>query len=171
MGFQDAIKQGIEIIKLNREAYRRVATDPEAFTQALIITVIAGIASWLCPLGFTPWGIILDPLRALLGLFIGAALLHFVATVLGGNGDYMALVRVLGVGRVLGWVLIIPVLGWIANLWGLVIAVLAVEEIYGLDRSKAILSVILPFVILIGLGLILAVLIGFASLGAFMFGF
>ncbi|MCK4306139.1 MAG: YIP1 family protein [Candidatus Eisenbacteria sp.] len=169
MGFQDAVKKGIEIVKLNREAYREVASEPAAFTQALIITGLAGVAMWLCPVAFTAWGVITGPLKALLALFIGTAILHFVAILLGGKGDFMALIRVLGVGRVLGWAAIIPVLGWIVNLWSLVMAVVAVEEIYGLDRTKAIMSVVLPFAVLFVLWIVMMLLVGFASMGALLF--
>jgi hypothetical protein len=33
----------------------------------------------------------------------------------------------------------------VAQLWSLVIAVVAVEELYGLDRAKAVLTVLIPF--------------------------
>lgn len=168
MGFQDAVKKGVEIVKLNRGVYQEVATAPEAFTQGLIITALAGVAMWLCPLGFSGWGVILGPLKALLLLFVGAAILHFVAALLGGQGDYMSLLRILGVGNVLGWVMIIPVLGWIVYLWSLVIAVVAVEEIYKLDRTKAILCVIMPAIVLIVAGFIVMLIAGFTFLGFMM---
>ena len=37
--------------------------------------------------------------------------------------------------------------GWLAGLWLLVPSVLAVERIYGLDRAKAIISVLAPVVL------------------------
>jgi len=169
MGFQDAVKKGIELVKLNRAAYKEVAVEPDAFTQGLIITALAGIAMWLSPVGFTGWGIILGPIKALIGLFVGTLILHALATLFGGKGDYMDLLRVLGVGRVLGWLFIIPVLGALANLWALVMAVVAIEEIHQLDRTKAILCVVLPFAVVMILGFLLMAILGFASLGAFLF--
>ncbi len=170
MGFQDAIKKGIEIAKLNRETCREVASNPEAFTQGLIITVLAGVAMWLSPASFTPWGILRYPLFAVLGLFIGGGILHFIAILLGGQGDYMALIRVLGVGRVVGWIRIIPWLGTVVDLvWSLVIAVVVMEELYGLDRFKAVLCVLIPFAVIAALGFIMIVVAGLATLGTFFF--
>jgi hypothetical protein len=163
MQFSEAVKSGIEIVKLNRAIYRKVAETPEAFSQALIIAALVGIASWLSPPSFAIHGIILGPLWALIGLFVGSAILHFVATLFGGKGQYMPLLRVLGIGRVLGWVRLIPVIGAIVDLWSLVIAVVALEELYGLDRTKAILTVIIPAAVLLVLGLIALALLTHAN--------
>ena len=170
MQFSEAVKSGIEIVKLNRAIYRKVSETPEAFSQALIITALVGIASWLSPPSFAIHGIILGPLWALIGLFVGSAILHFVATLFGGKGQYMPLLRVLGIGRVLGWVRLIPVIGGIVDLWSLVIAVVALEELYGLDRTKAILTVVIPAAVLLVVGLI-ALAFQFAALGFLTRGF
>ncbi len=170
MGFQDAVKKGVEIVKLNRAAYREVALDPEAFAQALLITVLVGVAIALSPPSFAFWHLFLWPVRALAGLFIGTAILHFVATIFGGRGDYMVLLRVVGVGNVVGWARVIPFLGVIVQLWSIVIAVVALEELYQLDRTKAILCVVIPAAAILVLGGILMMFISFAALGAFFLG-
>jgi len=148
MRFQTALKQGFEIVKLNRAAMQHVSTIPEAFTQALIITALAGVASLLTPHGFTPLGWMWNnPIAAVIKLFIFSAILHFMATVLGHQGDFMALFRVLGLGRVLGVVLIVPFIGGVVNgIWGLVIAVIALEELYQMERMKAVLCLIAPII-------------------------
>lgn len=169
MGFQEAVKKGWEMIKLNRVAYREVAAEPEIFNQAILITALAGLASALNPMGvFHFWEIIANPIRAILGLFIGAGILHFVANLMGGRGDFMAFFRVLGVGRVLGFALLLPALGPIINLWFFPMAVLAVEEIYGFERNRAILCVLLPFAAIFALLFIIAIFAGVAALGGFM---
>ncbi|MBD3235075.1 MAG: hypothetical protein GF330_00025 [Candidatus Eisenbacteria bacterium] len=170
MQFSDAIKRGIEIVKLNRETVRQVAADAEAFAPALLITALVGIAMWISPPSFAIHGIVTLPLLALVGLFLGSAILHFIAHLLGGHGDYMALLRVLGTGRVLGWVRLIPILGPLADLWTLVIAVVALEELYGLDRGKAVLTVAIPVAVLVVLGLI-GLIFGAMVLGVFVAGF
>jgi hypothetical protein len=170
MQFSQAIRSGYEIVRLNRVAMRQVASDPSAFAPALLITALVGIAMWISPPHFTVHGIITLPLFSLVVLFVGAGVLHFMAHLFGGSGEFMALLRVLGVGRVLGWLRLIPIIGPIADLWSLVIAVVAVEELYGLDRMKAILTVAIPVGVVVILSFI-ALLFGAVVLGVFMAGF
>ncbi len=170
MRFQEALKQGFEIVKLNRVSIQYVATVPEAFTQALIIAALAGVAACLTPHNFTAMGFMWNnPIAAVIKLFVFSAILHFVASMLGHDGDFMALFRVLGLGRVLGIVLIIPGLGALVNsVWGFVIAVVALEELYGLERMKAVLCLLAP---MIAFGIISAVsgIINFVFLGSMCF--
>src|SRR5690606_14414128 len=102
MRFLDAIKEGVEIVKLNREAIRRVAAEPEAFSMGIIITALQGIAAWLEPTSLRAWELFTNPPLAIFWLFVFTAVLHFVALLLGGRGEYMALLRVAGVAHVLG---------------------------------------------------------------------
>jgi len=150
MGFGDAVGHGVEVIRLKRSAYHNVAADPLALAPSLMITALAGIAMWLAPPHYPILGILTSPLLSLALLFIGVTVLHFVASVL-------------------GWAQIVPFLGSIVQLWSLAISVVAMEELYGLDRSKAILSVLIPAV-----GLLVLSLIGFlfqlALLGGSMAG-
>jgi len=169
MGFGEAVRHGIEVIKLNRAAYREVAADPLAFTPALLITALAGVAMWLAPPHYPILGIVTGPLISLLGLFVAVAILHFVATLMGGRGEYMVLLRVFGVGRMLGWVQIVPIVSGVVQLWSLVMAVVAVEELYGLDRNKSILTVLIPAAGLLLLSLIMA-MFQLALLGGLMTG-
>lgn len=163
MQFSEALRSGIEIVKLNRTAIRQTADDPRAFSPAVLITALVGIAMWLSP-PLRIHGIVTGPLWALACLFAGAAVLHFMAVLLGGHGQYMGLLRALGVGRVLGWARLIPVVGTIVDLWSLVIAVVALEELYGLDRTMAILAVVIPAAVMLVLGL-LAFLFGLMAAG------
>jgi hypothetical protein len=169
MGFGSTVRRGVEIVKLDRAAYREVAADPLAFTPALTITALAGLAMWLAPPHWPVLGILTGPLISLASLFLAATVLHFVATLLGGHGEYFVLLRVFGAGQVLGWLQIVPVVGGVTQLWSLVIASVAVREVYGLDRSKAILTVLIPFTGLLLLSLI-SVLMRFALLGGLMMG-
>jgi len=157
MGFRDAVRRGIRIVKLERAAYREVAADPQALTQALVIAGLAGIASWLAPPSFRLGGVILGPLGALLGLFVMAGVLHFAAVLFGGRGDYLTLVRVWGTGWIVSWALIVPWLGMVVSLWGLVVACVALEELYGLDRPRAVIAVLIPVAAAALLGLILII--------------
>jgi len=84
--------------------------------------------------------------RTLAAFLAGSAIVHFMATLFGGRGDLLSFARVWGTGWVIGWAAIIPWLGGLAAIvWSVVVAVVAVEENYALDRSRAILAVLVPF--------------------------
>lgn len=169
MGFTEAVRRGVRIVKLERPVYREVASDPHAFTPAMLIVALAGLAAWLAPPSYAPFGIILSPIGMLLLFAVGAALVHFMAILFGGQGDLLTLARVWGTGWVIGWATVVPVLGTLVlAVWSVVMGVVAVEEIYGLDRSRAILTLLVPFSALLLLGLILglsiALITGFKGL-------
>jgi len=172
MTFREAVRKGIEIVKLNRATIREVAERPEAFSPALMITIVAGLALWLYPLHLALHGIITGPLLALALLFLSGAVLHFVAILLNGRGEYLTLLRTWGLARVLGWVWAIPFVGALLDLWSFVVAVVVLEELYGLHRTQAILAVVVPAMALLLLTAILffnlVVLGGLLSLGRFL---
>ncbi len=171
MRLLDAIKEGVEIVKLNREAIRRVAAEPEAFSMGIIITALQGIAAWLEPTSCKAWELFTNPPLAIFWLFVFSAIFHFVALLLGGRGDYMALLRVAGVGHVLGWVLIVPWLGKLACLlWSPVVAVVVLQEVYRLDQFKAIMCVVLPVMVFVFLGVVLVTAFFSLTTLSFLFG-
>jgi len=171
MRLVDAIREGVEIVRLDREAVRRVAADPEAFSMGIIITAIMGLAAWLEPTTHRSWELFTAPIAALFWLFVSTAIFHFAALLLGGRGDYMTLLRVFGVGRVLGWLLIIPWLGKLVfSIWTLAIAVVAVGEVHGLDQFKSILCIVLPALALLFLTFIFVTLFVSLTTLSFLFG-
>jgi len=72
---------------------------------------------------------------------------------------------------VLGWLWVIPFVGLVIDLWSFVVAVVVLEELYGLKRTQAVLAVALPLLALFVLTAIflfnLVVLGGLLSLGRF----
>ena len=99
-------------------------------------------------------GIITIPVFFLIGSFI----VHLLATVLGGQGDYGKLAYLMAtyqapitiVGAVLG---LIPFLGGcvaaLLGIYGLVLEYFAVKVNYGLESGRAIAVVLIPIAILI----------------------
>lgn len=165
MSFTDAVKQGFELVKLNRPVYREVAQNPGVFTPALFITALAGLADWLSP-PFHAIGFLFFPIREVIALFVVVAVIHFTVILLGGRGDYMALLRVMGVGWIIRWLLVVPVLGSLVGLiWWVVMTVVAVEELFAFDRMKAIVTVVVPFAAFMLLFFVFSILFGIAMLG------
>lgn len=154
MSFGDYLKKGWEVVKLSGQAIQELAEDEKAFGPAVGIVAIGG-ACWAIG-SIHPVGIIYLPIINVIGFFIFTGIVHVVAGILfGGKGEFKQFFSPIGCATLIQWVAIIPFIGpffgWLAGLWLLVPSVLAVERVYGLDRGKAIISVLAPVI----LGLIL----------------
>ena len=65
-------------------------------------------------------------------------------------------------GLLLGW---IPVIGFIAGIWSLVLEILGIRQLHEITTEKAVLAVVLLIVVAVVLAIILA-----AVIAAFIFG-
>lgn len=151
MSFGDYLKKGWEIVKLKGEAIDELAHDEKAFGPAVGIIAISG-ACWAIG-ALQPLGIIYMPILRLIGFFIFTGIVHLVAGILfGGKGEFKQFFSPIGCAAFITWVAIIPLagpffFGWLAGLWLLVPSVLTVERVYGLDRGKAVVSVLAPVIL------------------------
>ncbi len=165
--FKAVVGKGLQVIRLDRVAMRDLASEPRVLRYALVVVAIGGLAS---ALGHMQAALLLFyPFLALLVFFVNVAILHVMAgAVFRGTGRLIQLMQVLGAASVINWIGIVPgigyVLGFAASLWFLVVSVVVLEEVYRLDRGKAVLSVILPFLIVS----MMAVLFGVLGSGAHM---
>ncbi len=97
---------------------------------------------------------------ALVLLFIGAAWLHLWVYLFGGRKGYRETLKALAFGEtpalLLGW---IPLVGFLAGIWSLVLSILGVRELHGISTARAlgavILAVLIPLLILVLLALFL----------------
>jgi len=151
MSFGDYLKKGWEVVKLNTQAIQELAEDEKALGPAIGIIAISG-ACWAIG-AFQFLGIIYMPILRVIGFFIFTGIVHLVAGILfGGKGEFKQFFQPIGCAAFITWIAIIPIagpffFGWLAGLWLLVPSVLAVEKIYGLDRGKAVISVLAPVIL------------------------
>ena len=110
--------------------------------------------SWM--LGAMVGVVILTPLMAVIGLYIGAAIVHFLLMIVrGSGGGFEATFRVLAYGSCCQLLNIIPILGgFISGLWGLVITIVGLSRVHNVGAFRVILGLI---VVPVGLIIILAV--------------
>ena len=108
--------------------------------------------------------IILAPIFAAIGLFIGAGILHLLVMLIigSGNAGFEATFRVSAYSSVTSLVSWIPVIGWIASLYGIYLAIVGMREIHSTTTGKAALVVLIPAAIVILLALIIITLVGAA---------
>ena len=109
-------------------------------------------------------GLILAPIGAAIGLFIGAGILHLLVMLIVGsrNSGFEGTFRVSAYSSVTSLVSWIPVIGWIASLYGIYLAIMGIREVHNTSTGKAAIVVLIPAVVVILLALIIIAAIGAA---------
>src|SRR5437868_7404977 len=113
--------------------------------------------------------IILFPLLLVIGLFIGAGIIHLCLMLVGGaKQPFETTFRVLAFSQGSTGVLqMIPVCGGlIAAVWGLVVNCIGLARAHETDTGRAVLAVFLPVILCCGLGFVILFMVGgLAALG------
>jgi hypothetical protein len=109
-------------------------------------------------------GIILAPIGAAIGLFIGAGILHLLVMLIVGsrNSGFEGTFRVGAYSAVTTLVSWIPIIGWIASLYGIYLAIVGIREVHNTTTGRAALVVLIPAVVVFLLVLLLIAAIGAA---------
>jgi hypothetical protein len=99
-----------------------------------------------------------------IGVFIGAAIIHLGVLLVGGNNGYGQTVKSLIYGGtpsyLFGW---IPFIGIIGSIWSLILIIFGVKELQEVSTGKAVIAVLIPVVII-------AAIAGIAMIGAILSG-
>lgn len=105
--------------------------------------------------------------------FLLAGLLHVWILLFGGKHSYVKTYE-LGVyagtpAMLLGW---IPLLGFVGQIWSLVLLIIGTQEVHGMARTKAILMYVIPVAVLFLLALLAMILLflAFGSVFSAMLG-
>jgi len=82
-------------------------------------------------------------------IFIGAGIIHLGVLIVGGKNGYHQTLKSLIYGGtpsyLFGW---IPFIGTIGSIWSLILAIFGIKELQEISTGKAIIAVLLPFIIL-----------------------
>jgi hypothetical protein len=159
----------LRAIRLDWTVFREIAEDQSAMSQAAIIVVVVTFLSAVGNAIATRSvvGALLGWIVAILIGWIGWAILtYFVGTLLfKGKTDIPEMMRVLGyasVPQVLGFFVFIPCLGAIASFIGAILAliagVFAIREAMEFDTGKAIVTVVISWIIVIVITIVLGLL-------------
>jgi hypothetical protein len=142
---------------------------------AIICYEVSAILGGLIALAFGNRGlggfignILLAPIGAAIGLFIGAGILQLLVMVIVGsrNSGYEATFRVAAYTSVVNLVSWIPFIGWIASLYGIYLAIVGIREVHTTTTGKAALVVLIPVAVLLFIFLVLAIVVGVAIFNA-----
>jgi hypothetical protein len=156
----------------------------EPLIYALIGGWLGGVVAFLFSLGFKSVGlfgsrnnafgmltgmgigsiafIILLPVMIVIGLFIGAAIVHLCLMIVGGaNKTFEATFRVLAFSQgSTGPLQMIPVCGGlIAGVWGLVVTCIGLARAHETETGRAVFAVFLPLVVCCGGAILIAILV------------
>ncbi|HSL00366.1 MAG TPA: YIP1 family protein [Rubrobacteraceae bacterium] len=101
--------------------------------------------------------LVLGPLFAAVGLFIGAGILHLLVMLFVGsrNAGFEGTFRVVAYAAVTSLASWLPFIGWVVSLYGLYLAIVGVREVHTTTTGKAALVVLLPAAVILLLVLLL----------------
>jgi hypothetical protein len=182
MDFTAMFNRMIRAAKLEVAFYNEVEADTslnqEALMVVVLVSVAAGIGGFLQgvfqgSIGAAILGLILGAVLGVVGYYIWAYVTYFVGTnVFHGTADVGELLRTLGYAsgpKLLGILAFIPCVGPLAGLagaiWSLVAGVIAVREALDFDTTKAVITVIIGWVIILILTLVVAAVVGVGAAG------
>ena len=168
-------------VGLYEEVEADTSLNQEALIVVILVSVLSGIGGFLQgvlngDIGAALLALVVGVVLGVVSYYIWAYVTYFVGTNLfGGTADAGELLRVLGYAsgpRVLGVLGFIPCVGGLAGfvgaIWALVAGVIAVREALDFDTTKAVLTVIIGWVIVFAVSIVVGLVfgIGAAGLGA-----
>ena len=165
-------------VGLYEEVEADTSLNQEALIVVILVSVLSGIGGFLQgvfkgDIGAALLALVVGVVLGVVSYYIWAYVTYFVGTNLfGGTADAGELLRVLGYAsgpRVLGVLGFIPCVGGLAGLvgaiWALVAGVIAVREALDFDTTKAVLTVIIGWVIVFAISLVVGLVFGVGAVG------
>jgi hypothetical protein len=170
------IQRIIRVFKFDHSVYHEIKNDENATNEALIIVLVASLVGSLGSL-FGEGGILIFLVTfviAVVSWLLWSWLTMFIGTrMFGGDTEFWPMARILGYAqapRVLGVLSIIPCLGPLvalaAGIFSLVLGVIGVREGLGVTTEKAIITVVIGWVVVLLLTLIPGLIFGAALVGS-----
>ena len=174
----------IGVFTLKAPVYRAIADDKSATSTAAIIVVVMSViggilaaitttvaaslvtdSAQLAQLGSPVGAAIRAIFNAILGWLVGSWVFGFVAGLFGGKTNTSEMLRVFGFTQVFQILNVIPCIGGIAALVLSVIgAIIGIREAAEFDNTKAILTGVVGFVILLIVGVVIGIVMGLFGL-------
>ncbi len=142
-----------------------------AFWQAAVQLMGLGAApepvAQLMGLGALVGILVLSPVFALIGIFLGAGIFHLLLLLFGWNEHpFGATVKVVSFSGVSGLANAIPVCGnLIGAVWGIILLVVGLRELQGTSTGQAVVVVLAPIVLIL---LCVCLIAGTVAMGAAM---
>lgn len=164
------------VLRLNVATFEEIEHDQSAISEAAIIVAVvallSGIGQALAADTFIT-SFLATLVWAFVGWFLWAAVTYFVGTSLfGGQADMGEMLRVLGYAQapqILRVLTFIPCIGFIIGiivwLWSLAAAFIAVRQGLDVDNVKALLTVLIGWIVVVAGSILIGLFFGGVSLG------
>ena len=176
------IDRMVRAAKLDVDLYEEVEADVSLNGEALTAVVVVAVVSSLGALiggfgqgvGVAIMGLVVGIVAAIIGYFVWAAVVTFIGTKLfGGTSDFGEVRRVLGYAyapNALGFFSFIPIAGGlialVGSIWALVAGIVAIRQAMDFDTTKAILTVVIGWVVLFVVIFIITAITAAVGIGA-----
>jgi hypothetical protein len=173
-----AVRAAVLETAVYEEAEANANLNQEALAVVILVSLANGVGLFVSGLlggsiGAAIGGLVFGLIIGVLGYYIWAYITYWVGTSLfQGTADVGELLRTLGYAsgpRVLGILTFIPCLGglagFIGGIWALVTGVIAVRQALDFDTGKAILTVIIGWIIVLIITVILGAALGIGAAG------
>jgi hypothetical protein len=170
------IERIMGVLKLDANTFEEIEHDQNALTQAAIIVAIVALASGIgSSIGASNFIIsfLVTIVWAFVGWAIWAGVTYWIGTSLfGGQADMGEMLRVLGFAQaprvlsILGFITCLgPIASLIGAIWALIAGVIAVRQGLDVDTGKAVITVVIGWIVLFIGSLIIGTVVGGAALG------
>jgi hypothetical protein len=181
-----------EVLFSPTKFFKKVAAG-EGYWSPFIFAMISGIIGcgaillwqWLFLSGMVPpqirsvttyslflvFAIILIPFWVAFSIVVGSGVIHLCVMIVGGNRKgFEATFRAISYSHSALLFYIVPLIGtFVGGIYLMILAILGVREGHEISTGKAVLAVLLPLIIVFGLGILLAIFIPLfiGSLGSY----
>ncbi len=177
--FNRVMRAAMLDVALYEEVEADSSLTQEALMVVILVSVAGGIGSFLAGvlggqgIGIAVINLIVAVVMGVLGYYVWAYITYWVGTkVFDGTADVGEMLRTLGYAsgpRVLSILMFIPCLGALASLagavWALITGVVAVRQALDFDTTKAILTVIIGWVIVFVITFVVTAVLGVGAAG------
>ncbi|HEX2922810.1 MAG TPA: YIP1 family protein [Chloroflexota bacterium] len=176
------IDRMIRALKLEPSVYDELEMDRSATTDAFMvvaavafISALGGFIGGIRNPGAAFVGLIVAVIAAVIGWIVWSYITYWIGTsLLNGTATPGELLRTLGfayTANALGFFSFIPFFGgiiaFIGSIWALVAGIVAVRQALDFDTGKALITVVIGWVVMLIIGLVVAL---FGASLAFIFG-
>jgi hypothetical protein len=165
------VERILRIVRLDFSVFKEIESDPSATVEAAIIvaitTLLSAITSAIAAEN-TVAMFVISLVSGLIGWVVWSAVTFFVGkTLFRGGGTLEQMLRVLGYAhapRILSVLNVIPCVGWLAGLAGLIIsliaAIMAIREALDLELSTALAVVAIGFIVMLVVNVVIGTILG-----------
>lgn len=177
--FINEIKTAIQVALFKEKDMHHVAGDKGKTKYAYYFIVISALLSFLGQQMFMSWfkptiasGLLMAAVQVVMTI-VGIYVISFIATkIFSGKGKHDAFFRVTCYAMIVSWLTLIPMLGIIGGIWGLILLFVILKSVHKLSTGGAIGTMIVGIVVMGLISMVISPLYGggYAMRGYGQFG-